>query len=223
MNPEPPRTTTLAEAIDKDVINDLKQSTDSVEKLGDWKEKDRLKKEAKKKQRLDKITQKRQQIYMDRRNRLLASGVPADKVDMSLAAEDYHNLSDSQKIKRLEGILSSTFQNFAKELNNLRHNDTVLADAMDVNFKAFSKMLVKVGVPLEEQQTFIQDAQKEMNEERAMEIAAKHAATKAKADASEKSRAEEALKEAESRIAADVAAEELSAVPTPEGATEFGG
>lgn len=178
-------------------------------------------KEARKQQKANKIQEKRYRQHMERRQRLINSGTPEDKVDQQMAQEDYAAMPPEKKIARLEQIIQGTFQQFAQELANLRHNDGVLADSMDLNFKAFSKMLIKLGLPLEEHREFMQQAQNEIAQERQAEMAAQQRAQDQRRADAEKRLAEQALQAAEAPKLSPTEVTEAS--KPPDGATEFGG
>lgn len=178
-------------------------------------------KEQRKQQKANKIQEKRYRQHMERRQRLINSGTPEDKVDQQMAQEDYNAMPPEKKIARLEQIIQGTFQQFAQELANLRHNDGVLADAMDLNFKAFSRMLAKLGLPVEEHKAFMQQAQQEMVEERMAEAAARRRAEEQQKLDAEKKLAEQALQTAEEPKL--IVPEVTEAPKPPDGATEFGG
>ena len=207
-----------------DSPTEVQPAEDNVQKLEDWKSQDRAKKEERKAQKMTKLQEKQVKAHMERRQRLINKGVPKEKVDMYIAQEDYEKMPLEKKVKRLEQIIQGTFQNFALELHNLRYNDGVLADSMDLNFKAFAKMLVKMGMPLEDHRAFIEEAQREIIEERGKVAEAAAAEAKARTEKemadNEKKVAEEALKAAETAVGG-VDANGSPIVP-PE-ATQFGG
>jgi hypothetical protein len=159
----------------------------------------------------NKFELKKRQIFMDRMQRLMSKGMNSQQAQMAIAREDYERLSPADKIKRLEGQLAGLAQSFGMEINNLRHNDGVLADALDLNFKGIAKMLVKLGISLEDQAKFLAEAQKEMEAERVAQREA-HEAAQAKA--------QEAMKKEELKDTIDKAGEPP---PSPEEATVFGG
>jgi hypothetical protein len=77
-----------------------------------------------------------------------------------------------KKIDRLEKVVSASLQNIATDITSLQHNDTVLADAMDVNFTAIARILEKLGIPNQELNSVIeqvyaekQPTEPELNEE----------------------------------------------------------
>lgn len=171
-----------------------------------------------------KIELKRQQQYMERRKRLINKGVPEDQVDRAIVEEDYRNLPVEQKFERFASAMNGAVQSLAKDIMGLRHNDGVLADAMDLNFKAVARALVKAGVPLELQGEIIKQAEIELRAERQKQFEEQQAAARAQAEARAQS--------SEQKVAAELAkaeGKELTpeapppAEPPPEGATTFGG
>jgi len=207
------------------------ENTKAPQEMGkvlDWKAQDEKRREEKKKQKMSQLQAKRMRQYAERRQRLINAGVDPKEVDKVIAEEDYEAMSDEMKIKRLEMIFRNTFQQFAKEFQNLRHNDGVLADAMDINFKGFGKILTKLGVAPDEQKVLIEEAKKELEVEREAQFKAQQEAAKKaheeKLAANEKKAAEEALKAAEGELPDHVTGQENHPdEPVPEGATEFGG
>jgi hypothetical protein len=87
--------------------------------------------------------------------------------------EDWNDLPPDKKIRRLEALLSNIVKQIGGDIMNLRSNDSEIADAMDVNLRAFSKMLEKLGITVEEQDKYLTEAR--------AEIAAENAAKKAAA------------------------------------------
>lgn len=114
--------------------------------------------------KLSKREQKKYQQYQERRQRLINDGINEENVDAVIAQQDYTSLPTDKKIQRLEMILRQSFTQIGQDIESLRHNDLMIADAMDINMRSMSKCLTKVGVPLEEQKTIIEDVQREMAE-----------------------------------------------------------
>jgi hypothetical protein len=171
-----------------------------------------------------KIEMKRQQQYMERRKRLMNKGVPESEVDRALAEEEYRNLPVEKKFERFANAMNGAVQSLAKDIMGLRHNDGVLADAMDLNFKAVARALEKAGVPLQLQGEIIKQAEIELRAERQRQFEEQQAAARAQAQAHAQA--------AEQNVAAELAkaeGKELTpeapppAEPPPEGATTFGG
>lgn len=102
-------------------------------------------------------------------------------------------------------------QSLAQELANLQHNDQVLADAMDANFRAITKIFVKLNVPQEEQAKLLIECDAEIKAERKAKAEARAAAAKKAQEVAEKK-----------EVVAEVGKAGEPA-PPPEGATEFGG
>jgi hypothetical protein len=163
------------------------------------------------KPKMSKIDMKRRQIYMDRRNRKMKEGVPENLVDQVLAREDYERLPAEAKIQRLESMVRGVFDQIFMDVRALRKNDSVIAEAMDVNFRALGKALVKLGVGPDDQRALMQEAHDEIKAEQLAKEAAKAAAQ-------EKVIAEEVLKKEDHQGEAPT-----TPVETPEGATSFGG
>lgn len=164
----------------------------------------------------NKIELKRQQIYEERRRRLINSGIPEDKVDQTIAAQDYAELPVEKKIQRLEQMLTGSVQALVNDIQALQHNDKVIADALDINMKAMSRCLDKAGISLEDQSRIIAEVAEELRLE---DEKAAISREQAQADVLEKQVATDALMEAENGLSG---AKEESAPSTPDGATVFG-
>lgn len=117
--------------------------------------------------KVSKIDQKRQQIFRDRMERFIAKGMTPEQAVEAIQREDYERLPVPDKIKRLEGALIGNLQAIAGDMSNLRKNQTDLADAMDVNFRGFEKILAKLGVSVEDQRAMLKEAEDEIGAERA--------------------------------------------------------
>lgn len=119
---------------------------------------------------------KRQQIFQERMQRLVGKGLSPQQAVERIQREDYERLPPNEKIKRLEGAIVGNFQAVARDVHMLRANETSLADIMDVNFRAFEKMLVKLGLPVEEQRKLLVEAEAEIKAEQAARQAQEAAA-----------------------------------------------
>lgn len=155
-----------------------------------------------------KIDLKRQQIYMDRMRRHMSSGMSPEDAHKKIAEEDYERLPITEKLERLQSAVASALREISKDVRNLQDNDQVIADAMDVNFRAIATLLDKrLGVSLADQAVEMKKAQEDINAERAAQRVAAEAA---------------AEKEQEKELVA-AAATPGEPEPAPEGATVFGG
>jgi hypothetical protein len=157
------------------------------------------------------------QRFQERLQRLMNRGMSQQQALLAIQREDYEALPPEKKIKRLEGIIKSIAERLGQDITNLRYNDNELGDAMDVNFMAFSEMLVKLGISREEQDLFVKTAQATMAARRASELeqqkAAAEAAQKAAAAKNEAASVEEEAK-----------VDDAAGTPhVPEEATTFGG
>ena len=112
-----------------------------------------------------KLELKRQQIFQERMQRHIAAGKTPEQAFAAVQKEDYERLPVADKVKRLEGLLFGNIQGLAKDLSLLKQNQTSLADVMDVNFRAFEKMLTKLGLPAEEQRKLFEEAEAEVKAE----------------------------------------------------------
>lgn len=154
---------------------------------------------------------KRQQIFQDRMKRHMGKGMNAQQAYLAIQKEDYERLPITEKMKRLEATMMGGLQSLAQELANLQHNDQVLADAMDANFRAITKIFVKLNVPQEEQAKLLIECDAEIKAERKAKAEARAAAAKKAQEVAEKK-----------EVVAEVGKAGEPA-PPPEGATEFGG
>lgn len=175
-------------------------------------------------QKPSKIDMKRMQARVEKRKRLLNEGVPADKVDLVLAREEYKALSPDSKIERMQTILSGSFEQLQQNLSALHHNDQVLSGSLTVNFRAMAKCLELLGISKEKQQELLKQADEEFVEEQKKIAESRAVAAVEQHSASEKAQAEAILKEAETpKIEVSGAdAVESEPLPIPEGATTFG-
>lgn len=156
--------------------------------------------------KLSKIEQKRQQILAERIQRKMGLGMTADQAVAAIKREDYENLPAGDKIKRIESAMISNIKKIAGDIRTLNDNQNQLADIMDVNFRAFERMLTKLGIPLQEQLDTMTAVVEEIKVERDARAAKQEAAK------------EEAKKE--DIVASVDQAGEAAAIP--EGATVFG-
>lgn len=174
--------------------------------------------------KMSKLEMKRFQQLMERRKRLINKGVDADKVDAVIAEENYRALPLDKKFELLMQGVKSAVTGLSSDINELRHNDGVISDVIDVNARAFAKCLTKAGVPLETQGEIFKEAEAEIREElqKRMQDAAENQKRLAKqqAELAEKVTLD-SLKKAEGKTAEP---EQAPAVPNPipEGATTFG-
>lgn len=158
--------------------------------------------------RLTKLDQKRMQIYQQRRDRLISAGVPPEQVDEKIEDEDYARLPTETKLRRMDTAFGSAIRQLSKEMQDLKHNDVILADALDVNFRSIAKMMDKLGISREEQQKFLAEAKEDM----ARELEARQrAADQAQREGHAPAELEESVTQAGEPL------------PPPDGATVFEG
>ena len=168
--------------------------------------------------RLTKTEMKRMQALEERKRRLINNGVDPNHVDQVIAREDYDNLPMDKKLARFEEIFLRSLQGLQKDIIALRHNDGLLADALDINIKVISRCLQKVGVDVATQNALISEVEKELAEEQRQRMAAQSAATAIEQEQQEKDRIEKEL----STNHKIVGGEEPKGSEIPEGATVFG-
>lgn len=118
---------------------------------------------------------KRQQIFMDRIKRHMAKGLTFQDAQRAIQKEDYDRMPIAEKVKRLENILAMNLHGMYQDIKLVKSNQDVLADAMDVNFKGFEKILKKLGVSDEERKQLMDEAEAEFKAEREAAIVAAEA------------------------------------------------
>ena len=155
-----------------------------------------------------KIEEKRRKIYIDRMQRHMAKGMTAEQAHMKIQEEDYDRLPIEAKLKRLEQACMGAIQRLAQELASLQNNDQVIADAMDANFRAITKALVKLGVSGEEQVAFLKEAEAEIKADREnrQKVMEQHAA---------------AIKDEAEKALVEKTIDKPGEATVPDGATEF--
>lgn len=161
--------------------------------------------------KLSKMQMKKIQQYQERRRRLINKGVPEAQVEAVIAREDYEALPVAEKLKRLEGFVASALGQLGQEMSNLRHNDQVLSEAMDVNFTAIARILEKLGVSHDDQRKILDAVNEEIE-----------AAAQRRMEAAKKAQ-EEAKKKAATDDLAAQAEPSGEPPPPPAEATTFGG
>jgi hypothetical protein len=119
---------------------------------------------------------KRQEIFRQRMGRLMAKGMTEQQAFERIQREDYERLPVAERVKRLEAAIIGNFQAIGKDIHLLRGNESALADVMDVNFRAFEKMLVSLGLPVVDQRKLLVEAEAEIRAEREAAEAARKAA-----------------------------------------------
>lgn len=118
------------------------------------------------KSKVSKIDQKRQRIFQERMQRFMSKGMNPQQAIEAMQREDYDRLPPNEKIRKLEGAIVGNFQAIARDIGILKQNQNDLADVMDVNFRAFEKMLKKLGVEVEDQKALLKEAEDEIRAER---------------------------------------------------------
>lgn len=183
-----------------------------------------LKKEEPKK--LSKIEEKRQQIFLDRLKRKMAtknkdgSEKTQQQALQEMAKEDYDALPLQKKFERLEAIVAQSFRGMSQEVVNLGQNHAAIADAFDINYRAIQKMFNKLGLTPEDQRLFIEESQAEVLAERRAQM------EKAQTDRINQQRAAQDAMEkqqVEAGMQTPAAQEDAGAPPPPPEATVFGG
>ena len=157
---------------------------------------------------------KEQMRLQEKVRRLINQGVPPNQIPAHLAKERYDNMPLPKKLQYLESLVSNIARGFGSDIRKLQDNDKVLANVLDVNFSAFSKLLAMAGITPEKQKEVLEETEKELQEKarvRAEELQKQQA--EARKAAIEKS----IIKKVEAQPASDAPAQ------VPEGAKVFGG
>ena len=91
--------------------------------------------------------------------------------------DDWNDMPLDKKVKRMEALLGNLARQVGGDINTLRSNDAEIADAMDINLRAFTLMLEKLGITIEEQNKFLAQAKLEIQADQAAKAAAQEGAT----------------------------------------------
>lgn len=146
---------------------------------------------------------------------LVALGVAPDRAKQVIARREYDAAPLAERLRRLEQMTAGAIQGIAEDLNALKHNDSAISEAIDINFRAFSKALEKIGVTGEQQRQLVEEAKMEID----AELAVRDAQAQAAAEAEQKAQID-AQEKAQVTAAVDVAGD---TPPPHEDAVVFGG
>lgn len=98
-----------------------------------------------------------------RRQKLLSEGVPEEKVEQVLAAEEFYRLPIDQRVNallaavnRAQRVYTETIQGLAGEMVALRQNQEAIADAFDINLRAVESHLATLGITKEVQASVLE-------------------------------------------------------------------
>lgn len=98
-----------------------------------------------------------------RRQKLLSEGVPEEKVEQVLAAEEFYRLPIDQRVNallaavnRAQRVYTETIQGLAGEMVALRQNQEAIADAFDINLRAVESHLTTLGITKEVQASVLE-------------------------------------------------------------------
>lgn len=136
-------------------------------------------------------------------------GMTRDQAIQKIQKEDYASLPVDKKMTRLEGIVGNFFQQIARDVRALRYNDSVIADAMDMNLRGMARCLELAGVTPEKQKEVLEQVQGEFERER-------NAQMKAQADRDELTAVQKGIEQQGETDPTDVP-------EPPDEATVFGG
>lgn len=181
------------------------------------------KKTEKRQMKMNKMMEKRIRQRLERRQRLINSGTPEDKVDQVMAEQDWAAMPLADKFKMLVHNINESFKRFAQDMMNVRTNQDMLADSMDVNFRAFAKMLEKAGVSAEVQAQCMKEAEDELAADKKKALEAQAEQVKKQAEQTEKQKVEAELKSVEGITSAGASNVDANGTPVQDGATTFGG
>lgn len=112
-------------------------------------------------------------IREERRQELIDSGVEEEVVERVLDQEEFERLPIDQKVNRIVAsldhhlnVMHRAINTFAKDIVALRHNDTVISDAHDVNLRGIYLMFESLGLSADKQKSFMEQAQKWLDAEK---------------------------------------------------------
>lgn len=98
-----------------------------------------------------------------RRQKLLSEGMPEEKVEQVLAAEEFYRLPIDQRVNalmvavnRAQRVYTETIQELAGEMVALRQNQEAIADAFDINLRAVESHLTTLGITKEVQASVLE-------------------------------------------------------------------
>lgn len=161
--------------------------------------------------KVSSIGKKRAKMRAEKRARMINQGLPEDQADAILESQDAKKVSLEEIIRQVVNASSGSIQGLVKDIQALHHNQQQLALAMDVNFRAMSKMLERVGVPLDVQTQLIEYAQRDIEADMAK-----------LSEADEKTRMEGELKRQQQLGQFDANGSPVEEPSFPEGATIYG-
>lgn len=145
------------------------------------------------------VENKRASYREEKKRRLVNRGVSEERAEEMVARQEYNNLSSDKKLDRLEALFVQTFQGLQRDILALRHNDGVIADAMDINLKAMSKCLEKAGISKDIQGDIIKEVEAELREEQRKHMEAQESSKRQAEEMSERQRME-SLSQEENKI-----------------------
>lgn len=153
----------------------------------------------------NKVEFKKQQIFEERVQRLVAGGMDPEMAAIKIRREDYESLPMAQKLVRLEKMILAFTRDIGGDLANIKHNEDLLSYATDVNTRVVSRCLELAGISKDRQQMIFEEVQKEFEAQAAKEK-------------------EEAAKQELEQAEKPVQGEDVAAVSeVPQEATVFGG
>ena len=185
--------------------------------------------------RISKIDEKRMRAQQERLRRTMNTHKCDEQAAIKIMQqEDLARLPLATRFENLEKFTVYSVQAMRQRSNelqgnltNLFQNQGSLAESIEVNFRAFARMIAKLGISLEEQKKFIDEAAaerqaelKKMAEEAEAEKKAEEAKKVAETKKAEEQTANQVLAEAEKPRLVEAPVEPR---PIPEGATVFGG
>lgn len=140
-----------------------------------------------------KVQIQQQRIFQERIQRKVAKGMALHDAVAAVKKEDWDRLPIEKKLERYEETLRGGLKGFRNDLMKMEQNDVILADTMEVNFRAFQKILRKLGVSDEDQKVAVKEATQEINEERAAHREAEAARRKVAKEEGEKESLESSI------------------------------
>lgn len=108
---------------------------------------------------------KKQQQYVERRQRMINQGVPPEQVDQKIDRDDYNALSIDKKVKRLEDMVQGLALGMSQDITAILDNQRIMADTYDINVRIFRRVLTGIGVTEETLQQVTDQVEVQWNEE----------------------------------------------------------
>lgn len=175
--------------------------------------------------KVSKLDQKRQQIFADRVRRKIGQGMTEQNAVQAVLREDFDRMPLDKKFARLEALVVNSIRSISQDIMGLKQNDSAIADAFDINYKAIERAFAKLGLSEEVQKELINQARDEVMADRQKAIQDQLAAQRKAQEDAERASVEAELQKAEQKpleAAKDSVPPEGTDPHVSEGATVFG-